>query len=175
MWYTCFCDFPAILDCVWKLFRCHGSESDVELRLSKCFKILKMNTNNQCPCERSTEVQTYCFMCLLCATYLLSQWYFSYLLWASEGLIASDLWSASEIKTFSPAFSCCFGGVSWIDRKSLPYDCSVFTWRYLWLLLTLGLWSNNSLYDLCQEVSNTRGYASDWWHERNGEILKVSF
>lgn len=111
-------------------------------------------------------------MCLACMTYLLSQWYFSYLSWASEGLIASDLGNASEIKTFSPAFSCCFGGVSWIDRKSLPYDCSAFTWRYLWLLLILGLWSNNSLDDLWQEVYNTRGYANDWWHERYGEILK---
>lgn len=34
MWYTCFCDFTAILNCAWKLVRCCGSERDVKLRLS---------------------------------------------------------------------------------------------------------------------------------------------
>lgn len=156
-----FVTLTAVLDCAWKLFRCCGSDSDVKLRPSKCFEILKMNRNDQCWCARSTGVQTYCFLCLLCATYLLSQWYFSYLSWTSVGLIASDLGSASEIKTFSPAFSCCFGGVSWFDRKSLPHDGSAITWRYRWLLLTLGLCPNNALRDLWQEASSTREHANE--------------
>lgn len=151
MWVYLF-DFTAILHHAWKLFRCCGTEGDVKLRLSKCFKILKMNTNTPCHVRGAQKRRPIALMWLLCTTYQLSQWYFSYLSRASEGLIASDLWSASEIKTFSPAFSCCFGRVSWIDRKSLPYDCSVFTWRYLWLLWTLGLCSNNSPWPLASSM-----------------------
>lgn len=68
--------------------------------------------------------------------------------------------SASEIKTFFPAFSWCLGGVSWIDSKSLPYDC-VCAYEDMWLLLTLGLWSNNSLHDLWQEDTQMVGVVKD--------------
>lgn len=49
-----------------------------------------------------------------------------------------------------------------MDRKSLPYNCSAFMWRLLWLLLTLGLWPDNSPHDLWQEVFNTRECVSQY-------------
>lgn len=51
-----------------------------------------------------------------------------------------------------PVFSCCSGGVRWINRKSLPSGCSVFVCRHFWLLLPLGLRSADSPWPLARSV-----------------------
>lgn len=112
--YTCFCDFTAIPGCIGVLFRYIWVMQNLDFQSG--LKYLK-RTQEISADVRSTEIETFCLMCLLCMTYLLIQCYFSYLLWPSEGLMASDLGSASAVKT-SLALSCCLGGGSWIDGKS---------------------------------------------------------
>lgn len=119
---------------------------------------------------RNAEIETFHFMCLLCMTYLLIHCYFSYRLWPSEGLMSSDLGSASAIKT-SLALSYLLGGGSCIDGKS---SLTAAVWPhegYLWLLLAQGS-ALMTLHDHWQEVFNTRGMQMAWWHEQYPDTVK---
>lgn len=151
--YTCFCNFTAIP----RLYR--GAIQMFmrvlqNLDFQSGLKYLK-GTEKISADVRSAEIETFHFMCLLCMTYLLIHCYFSYLLWPSEGLMFSDLGSASAIKN-SLALSYFLGGGSWIDGKSSLIAAVWPHEGYLWLLLAQGS-AVMTLHDLWQEVFITRG------------------